>query len=161
MSRHASPAVAPRLSSIPVKAPKTQSTLDMEKSRQGAVSPILSFSKDVRAYEHDRQRVKKAAELVKMRMRKSQSRAPRLHIFRKDDTVPSENVRRLKREDVDILDVPLPTERKHLDHWAEPRLAEIRNEVKLVDLVVPRKPRKAIGTLVSPLSLPRFVSYAL
>jgi len=140
MSLRASPTVAPRLPSIPAKAPETQPTQNLEKNRQGAISPTFSFSKDARAYEHDRQRVKKAAELVKMRMRKSQSKASKLHML---TTVPSEKTKRLNREDVDIPDLPLPTESKHLAHWVEPRLTEIRNEVKLADLIVSRKPRKS------------------
>jgi len=112
-----------------------------------ATSPTLPSIKDMRAFEHDRQRVKKAADLVKMRARKEQGRWATLakgglyNSSRKiTGSLASEKGKRLDAEDVDGLDGSLADSGCDVDGVA---FSPQPSEVKLSDLVAFRsKPRK-------------------
>jgi len=111
--------------------------------------PTLSSVKDVRAFEHDRQRVKKAADLVKMRARKSQGRwaslaKGELYNSSRKNTSPSESEKqkRLRAEEVEALDGSLADSCDF--SVVAPRDASQPSEVKLSDLVTFRKPRKGL-----------------
>lgn len=72
MSSTLRPTVSPSSAAL---TPNAQVTAVADKDTPlTASSPTLSSIKDLRAFEHDRQRAKKAADLVKMRARKGQGR---------------------------------------------------------------------------------------
>ncbi len=96
--------------------------------------PSLPTIKDQRAYEHNRQRVKKAADVAKMRQKK-RSGSP---LFKLDRGIASEKYRRLRADDVDPLDGVL-VEIAHRDE--APPLPKA-SEVKLSDLLVRKQDRK-------------------
>ncbi|KAK0432534.1 hypothetical protein EV421DRAFT_1848857 [Armillaria borealis] len=96
--------------------------------------PSLPTIKDQRAYEHNRQRVKKAADVAKMRQKK-RSGSP---LFKLDRGIASEKYRRLRADDVDPLDGVL-VESAHRDEV--PPLPKA-SEVKLSDLLVRKQDRK-------------------
>ncbi|KAJ7044148.1 hypothetical protein C8F04DRAFT_1250749 [Mycena alexandri] len=113
-------------------------------------TPAPLSPKDVRAFEHDRQRVKKAADLVKMRARKGQSRwaalaKGELYTSSRKITPPpvSEKQKRLRADDVDALDGLLGDNGTDVDGVASCD-ASPPSEMKLSDLVTFRKPRKAL-----------------
>ncbi|KAJ7109749.1 hypothetical protein C8R43DRAFT_962459 [Mycena crocata] len=117
-------------------------------------SPILPSLKDLRAFEHDRQRVKKAADLVKMRARKGQGRWASLakgemysSSRRITVSMSPQKEKRLRAEEVDTLDGLLADSRCDLDGVAS-RAPSQPSEVKLSDLVTFRKPRKGLGTFI-------------
>ncbi|KAJ6559174.1 hypothetical protein DFH09DRAFT_860206, partial [Mycena vulgaris] len=148
-------------SSSPAMTPNTKVNVAADKDTVlAASSPTLSSVKDLRAFEHDRQRVKKAADLVKMRARKGQGRWASLakgelyNSSRKSMTpVFSEKQKRLRAEEVDALDGSL-ADSCDLEGVAS-RDPALPSEVKLSDLVTFRKPRKALGTLLVLLSWPQ------
>ncbi|KAJ7761489.1 hypothetical protein DFH07DRAFT_705715, partial [Mycena maculata] len=114
-----------------------------------ASSPALPSLKDVRAFEHDRQRVKKAADLVKMRVRKGQGRwatlaKGELYNSSRKNVAPlaSEKEKRLRADEVDTFDGALVESRGDLDGVPSREVPQ-PSEVKLSDLVTVRhKPRK-------------------
>ncbi|KAK0234205.1 hypothetical protein IW262DRAFT_1452740 [Armillaria fumosa] len=97
--------------------------------------PSLPTIKDQRAYEHNRQRVKKAADVAKMRQKK-RSGSP---LFKVDRGLASEKSRRLRADDVDPLDGVF-VESTHRDEAGPP--ASRKPEVKLSDLLVWKQDRK-------------------
>ncbi|KAK0185203.1 hypothetical protein F5146DRAFT_1071880 [Armillaria mellea] len=97
--------------------------------------PSLPTIKDQRAYEHNRQRVKKAADVAKMRQKK-RSGSP---LFKLDRGIASEKCRRLRADDVDPLDGVL-VESAHRDEAPLP--SPKKPEVKLLDLLVRKQDRK-------------------
>ncbi|KAJ7505304.1 hypothetical protein B0H11DRAFT_1677529, partial [Mycena galericulata] len=121
-----------------------------------ASSPTLPSLKDLRAFEHDRQRVKKAADLVKMRARKGQGRWSSLakgelyHSSRKNTTpLSSQKEKRLRADEVDVLDMSLPEGRGDLDGVPSRDVSQ-PSEVRLSDLVTFRsKPRKGPGMFIA------------
>lgn len=131
-------------------------------SLSSPTSPTLTSNKFLREYEHDRQRTKKAAELVKARARKEQGWATKLRGSRRGagTGVFSEKNKKLRDEDVaDSLDgIALALGESKGNARSDTSLFVSRSEVKLLDLVTPavRKPRKGkgmssvfhIGTLV-------------
>lgn len=139
--------------------PKTKVNAVADKDALLAVStPALPSLKDVRAFEHDRQRVKKAADLVKMRARKGQSRwaalaKGELYNSSKKTVAPvlSEKQKRLRAEEVDALDGALADSGCDADGVASCDASQ-PSEVKLADLITFRKPRKGLGTFVRALS---------
>ncbi|KAJ7863092.1 hypothetical protein B0H14DRAFT_2739272 [Mycena olivaceomarginata] len=113
-------------------------------------TPALPSLKDVRAFEHDRQRVKKAADLVKMRARKGQSRwaalaKGELYNSSKKTVAPvlSEKQKRLRAEEVDAFDGALADSGCDADGVASCDASQ-PSEVKLADLITFRKPRKGL-----------------
>jgi hypothetical protein len=98
--------------------------------------PSLPTIKDQRAYEHNRQRVKKAADVAKMRQKK-RSGSP---LFKLDRGIASEKYRRLRADDVDPLDGVLVESAQNRDE-AGPPLPKA-SEVKLSDLLVRKQDRK-------------------
>jgi len=122
----------------------SQSPAEIVKDSLSASSPSLSSPKDLRAYEHDRQRVKKAADLVKMRARKGQGWTSKLHDSKKDSGagLPSEKGKRLTDEEVDSLEGVIALGDSRGDLRDEVVSSDLRSEVKLADLVTSRKPRK-------------------
>ncbi|KAJ7675804.1 hypothetical protein DFH06DRAFT_939481, partial [Mycena polygramma] len=141
--------------SSPAPTPDTKVNAVADKDALLAVStPTLPSLKDVRAFEHDRQRVKKAADLVKMRARKSQGRwaalaKGELYNSSRKSTPPvvSEKQKRLRAEEVDTLDGSLAESRCDADAVASCDASQ-PTEVKLADLITFRKPRKGLGTFV-------------
>ncbi|KAJ7134643.1 hypothetical protein C8R44DRAFT_870252 [Mycena epipterygia] len=116
-----------------------------------ASSPTLPSLKDLRAFEHDRQRVKKAADLVKMRARKGQGRWASLakgelyNSARKSTPPPlSEKQKRLRAEEVDALEGSLAADSGYDLDGVASRVTSQPSEVKLSDLVTFRKPRKGL-----------------
>ncbi|KAK7048380.1 hypothetical protein R3P38DRAFT_2868981 [Favolaschia claudopus] len=112
-------------------------------------TPSLPSPKDVRAFEHDRQRVKKAADWVKTKERKEQGRWATLakgefyNSSRRNSTPAiSEKQKRLSAEEVDPLDAPLADSGRDTVGVASYRATQ-PSEVKLGDLITFRKPRKA------------------
>ncbi|KAJ6477418.1 hypothetical protein C8R47DRAFT_1219958 [Mycena vitilis] len=139
-------------STVPVSSPApTPVTAVADKDALLAVStPALPSLKDVRAFEHDRQRVKKAADLVKMRARKSQGRWAALakgELYNSSRKSPppvvSEKQKRLRAEEVDTLDGSLTESRCDADAVASCDASQ-PSEVKLADLISFRKPRKGL-----------------
>jgi hypothetical protein len=106
--------------------------------------------KDIRMYEHDRQKAKKAAELVKRKARNSLGwlRAPyesKIH----PPTLSGKH-ERLRVYDVDTLEgLEHDPDTRRMPHSIPSRTVPHKTEVKLVDLVTPRKTRKSNGTCVS------------
>jgi hypothetical protein len=125
----------------------SQSPAEIVKDSLLASSPSLSSPKDLRAYEHDRQRVKKAADLVKMRARKGQGWTSKLHDSKKDSGagLPSEKGKRLTDEEVDSLEGVIALGDSRGDLRDEVVSSDLRSEVKLADLVTSRKSRKGQG----------------
>ncbi|KAK0478590.1 hypothetical protein EDD18DRAFT_1295979 [Armillaria luteobubalina] len=103
--------------------------------------PSLPTIKDQRAYEHNRQRVKKAADVAKMRQKKREG-SP---LFKLDRGLASEKSRRLRADDVDPLDGVF-VESAHRDEAGPPKSR--KPEVKLSDLLVRKQDRKK-GTWLS------------
>ncbi|KAK0501138.1 hypothetical protein EDD18DRAFT_1348626 [Armillaria luteobubalina] len=97
--------------------------------------PSLPAIKDQRAYEHNRQRVKKAADVVKMRQKKREG-SP---LFKLDRGLASEKSRRLRADDVDPLDGVF-VESAHRDEASPPKSR--KPEVRLSDLLVRKQDRK-------------------
>ncbi|KAJ7366890.1 hypothetical protein DFH08DRAFT_178795 [Mycena albidolilacea] len=133
------------------QTPDTKVNAVADKDALLAVStPALPSLKDVRAFEHDRQRVKKAADLVKMKARKGQSRwaalaKGELYNSSKKTVAPvlSEKQRRLRAEEVDTLDGALADSGCDADGVASCDASQ-PSEVKLADLITFRKPRKGL-----------------
>ncbi|KAJ7784539.1 hypothetical protein B0H16DRAFT_1446739 [Mycena metata] len=106
MSSTTSATVSPAAAPTPNKVATVADKDTLVVSTPAPLSP-----KDERAFEHDRQRVKKAADLVKMRARKGQSRWAALakgelyNSSRKITPPPvSEKQKRLRADEVDALD---------------------------------------------------------
>ncbi|KAG7451837.1 uncharacterized protein BT62DRAFT_267413 [Guyanagaster necrorhizus] len=96
--------------------------------------PSLRTIKDQRAYEHNRQRVKKAADVFKMRQKKKSGPPPP----KLDRGTASEKDRRLRADDVDPLDGILVESARRDDTPPLPR----SSEVKLSDLIVRKQDTK-------------------
>jgi len=131
--------------SVPVVTP--DNTADNE-SRVAASTPGLLSLKDQLAFEHDRQRVKKAADLVKMRARKGRgswatlASGETLVSSRKDAAAAtSQKQKRLRVEEVDRLDGVMTDAGCEVDVIATWPPSQ-PTEVTLADLVTTRKPRK-------------------
>lgn len=131
---------------------------DIEKDTLVVISPLpsspIDVFRDVRDYEHQRQRTKKTAALAKVKERKERGalwaqwgdkpKSPAVHSARgswfggKDNKSLWDN----DNEEKDQLEV------EHLP--SSPRVAfrtdSVRSEVKLTDLMTSRKSRKIIGT---------------
>ncbi|TFK42096.1 hypothetical protein BDQ12DRAFT_353060 [Crucibulum laeve] len=125
---------------------------EVENTRLGAISPIPlpANPKDVRAFEHNRQRLKKAADLVKMRARKEQSLTYTGRVLEKSASAlekererERERERSIRADELEMVDGPMmmpPPRRRHpTDEFVLP---ETKREVKLTDLVVTKKARK-------------------
>ncbi|KXN85760.1 hypothetical protein AN958_10943 [Leucoagaricus sp. SymC.cos] len=139
---------------VAVSTPVTN-TVDENGNPRSTTSPTLpppgkvSVQKDVRAYEHERQRLKKAADFVKMRARKAQQGADKAHQRSASvgSAAASEKGGRLREED----DVEDDGELVLSDSWKEnlggvPVVAEPpRYEFRLADLIRSGKPRKPKG----------------
>ncbi|KAF7365198.1 hypothetical protein MVEN_00391400 [Mycena venus] len=152
-----------RLSALPfppsssVTPPKVNAVGDKD-ALLAVSTPTLPSLKDVRAFEHDRQRVKKAADLVKMRARKGQGRwsalaKGELYNSSRKSVAPvlSEKQRRLRAEEVDTLEGPLADNGCDVDGVTSCNPSQ-PSEVKLADLITFRKPRKAVGVYFCLLS---------
>jgi hypothetical protein len=111
-----------------------------------AVAP--GVSKEARAYEHHRQRVKKTAETANLRVRKLASATKQLSLSQ--PRAPVNKVRKGSRtskdvgdaDDVAVLDANYVEEQPQ-------ELISGRLEVSLADFVVTRKSRKGTGKCVS------------
>lgn len=118
-------------------------------------SPILTElnAKDVRAFEHDRQRTKKAADVLKMKQRKQSARqggwtrsiyTAKGHV---NGGFPSEKDKHLRIEEVESFDGLADSQGEYTEverrHHSGPGLPA--REVKLSDLLTSRKPRKVKG----------------
>lgn len=156
-------------STAPLDAQPTNVLSEVEKARL-TTSPTIPSSKlpkDARAYEHERQRLRKAADFVKMRARKAQQGAgwagTKAHHRTgsgrsySGSTTPSEKGGRLREEDAE------EDEGEGLvlsDSWKENlgvttvAADQPRYEVKLADLIRPGKPRKPKGSYCLPQANP-------
>lgn len=111
---------------------------------------IVPNHKESRAWEHDRQRLKKTADLVKTKARKAQGWAPSRGIDPKTglDTLDDDRaVLEASEHDLDEV-VPAPalgTTTTHLDY----ALSAPRTEVQLADLLISKKPRHGRGMYIS------------
>jgi len=117
-----------------------------DKDADSRLSLSIGNLKDMRAYEHDRQRMMKAAELVKRKARKSLAWStvlqPKIH---PSTTGISGKHERLRVEDVDPLDgLEYDADVRRVPHSLPGRLGGVpyKMELKLGDLVTARKPRK-------------------
>lgn len=157
---------------------KSQSPADKTNSREtDTESPLPSSPalpptlKDVRAYEHDRQRAKKAAEQVKLKARKASSKqggwTRAFYDTRKRGSsagLPSQKDKLLRVEEIDCWERLADSRNDLRDvEIGERRGPGVLPEVKLADLVTSKKPRKAKGMCViylhsgsRPLSLYRW-----
>ncbi|KAJ7250852.1 hypothetical protein B0H12DRAFT_656654 [Mycena haematopus] len=148
MSSTISSSVSP---SSPATTPVTKVNAVADKDALLALStPALPSLKDLRAFEHDRQRVKKAEDIVKMKARKGQGRWAALakgelyNSSRKTVTpVLSEKQKRLRADEVDALDGSLADSGREVDEISSCDVSQ-PSEVKLVDLITFRKPRKGL-----------------
>jgi len=133
--------------SVPAATPDNTKFVTDNENPLAVSTPRLPSLKDQLSFEHDRQRVKKAADLVKMRARKgrgSWANGETLVSSRKDAAAPtSQKQKRLRAEEVDPLDGVLTDTGCEVDVVATrtPTLAQ-PTEVRLADLVTIRKPRK-------------------
>lgn len=125
-----------------VSIPKPLDTVTAQQHRPKDSSPaMLLDAKDRRTYEHIRQRVKKAADTVKMRAQKTKrSNSPRRLRF---------NARRqggaVRLDEDDVFDAVLIDSVNRGDaHTQLPPSSRI--DVKLSDLIMTRLPHKRNGT---------------
>jgi len=117
-----------------------------DKDTDSRLSLSMGNLKDIRAYEHDRQKAKKEAELVKRKARNS-PRWPRplygSKIHSSSPPALSGKHERLKVEDLDSLEgVEYDADVRRVPHSLPSRGVIHKTEVKLTDLITPRKPRK-------------------
>jgi len=149
MSSTISSTVSP---SSPAMTPNKVNAATDKDALLAASSPAPPTLKDLRSFEHDRQRVKKAADLVKMRARKGQGRwsslaKGELYNSSRKNAAPlsSEKEKRLRADEVDALEGSLAESRGDVDGLVPSRNVSQPSEVKLSDLVTFRnKPRKAL-----------------
>ncbi|KAJ7644152.1 hypothetical protein FB45DRAFT_289682 [Roridomyces roridus] len=124
--------------STPINKDNAAADKDALLATSTPASPTL---KDVRAFEHERQRMKKAADLVKMRARKGRwtSSLPKGELYNssRKSTVPlfSEKEKLLRADDVDPLDGSLVTDTRTELDGVPTRNVSNAPEVKLSDLV--------------------------
>ncbi|KAF8899407.1 hypothetical protein BD779DRAFT_1465328 [Infundibulicybe gibba] len=113
---------------------------DMEKTRQSPTSLLPVYTKDIRAYEHERQRAKKVADTAKMRERKV-NRWPLGFYVTKKGTSTSEKSKRPQRDDDEGLAKLVESKREPGSEYVITTPAS-KFEVKLEDLLTPPKHRK-------------------
>lgn len=147
-----SPTSAEGNQGAPVSPPaaKGQIVLTQPKSTQNpteyvsAPTPSSLDVKSQRTYEHARQRMKKAADLVKMRAQKTHS--PKSL----KAGAPAGGMDSILKRDMDIVDrESIPAEKR--EAWDTRHISDARYEAKLVDLVAaPRPRRQRRGGMQSP-----------
>jgi hypothetical protein len=119
---------------------------DKARDADSRLSSSTGTVKDMRAYEHDRQKVKKAAELVKRKARKASGWSRALHELKTHSSGPTASSGKRERlwlEDVDALDgLECEPDVGRMLHSLPSRGVLNKREVKLADLVTARKPRK-------------------
>lgn len=135
------------------------SNVENEKAQSAAPPAPPKLHKDARAYDHERQRLKKAADFVKMRARKAQqgaggtggkthSRTGSLKDFVQGAQLSGKGAR-LQEEDLEYDEVGeglvLSHSRKENVGIVSTLADQERYEVKLADLIRPGKPRKPKG----------------
>lgn len=142
-----------RSANVPGTVSPTPMTKPSEKEPfiTSPLSSPIDVLRDVRAYEHDRQRVKKAVELAKTREIKSRNAfegryrwgpwgdKPKNSVVRAGQTGWSGAKEGAEGE-------PEKLEQLEADSPLTP-VASKRGEVKLADLITPQKPRKAKGKI--------------
>jgi hypothetical protein len=141
-----------------------------EKGKAGvAASPAIpsskpSFLKDDRAYEHERQRLKKAADFVKMRTKKARQGAglstTKGHARSLSSSLTEKGTRLNEDEEDperDNIDGQALSDsmKENLGFVAVTMDQPSRHEVKLADLIRVGKPRKPKGTLFCFFVTPR------
>ncbi|KAJ7459875.1 hypothetical protein FB451DRAFT_1271816 [Mycena latifolia] len=148
--------------SSPAVTPDTKVAAAADKDTLlAASSPTLASVKDLRAFEHDRQRVKKAADLVKMRARKGQGRwgslaKGELYNSSRKSAAPlfsQKKQERLGADEVSALDGSLADSCEFDGVASRDASKPSESEVKLSDLLTFGKPRKGLGTFVALPSL--------
>jgi hypothetical protein len=138
-------------------------TTKLSEKQPFVTSPLcnpIDVLRDVRAYEHDRQRVKKATDLAKMREMKSRNTFERRNRWGPWGDKPKSVVRTGKiswfwgkeaaesePEKIEQLEADSPLT----------LVAPKPSEVKLTDLVTPQKPRKTKGGDFEVIPAPRAV----
>jgi hypothetical protein len=134
-------------------------SMELEKEMPSTLTPSAN-PKDVRAYEHDRQRVKKAAERVLTKARKERWSMCKGAVYDKTKcSCQSDKGKRLESKDVKVLvdgdvlqNVPgaFPkTGRPRRSDSFGPLPFKGPRDVKLADLVTAGKPKKSKGTCPS------------
>ncbi|KAF8640583.1 hypothetical protein AX17_000245 [Amanita inopinata Kibby_2008] len=139
-----SPSINSRLSAT--RAPLSTPTRSATNERSSSYPAVASTNtKEVRAYEHQRQKVKKTAETANMRARK-QANAIK-HVFQaRTSSNKSQKSLSLVDDAVDFEDHALPDSHKGDEEELElHKVPRLRHEVKLTDLIVTtRKSRKGV-----------------
>ncbi|KAG5634633.1 hypothetical protein H0H81_001323 [Sphagnurus paluster] len=146
---------------VPAAAPVTPGA--DENPTLPKATQLASSTKEARAWEHERQRVKKAASLVKSKARKAQTHATPWTVTKLSDrhSSHSASARALMDADdgpvcdeteVDWDDVasPLrsPASQRELERDGADNHVPDRPEVALTDFLISRKPRHGRGKLV-------------
>ena len=115
---------------------------------QGTPLPAvaLSVSKETRAYDHDRQRVKKTAETANLRVRKLAKATGHHPGSHRQPRTPAKAVRKGSRSSEDMADVDdTPVlDVRHIEEQPQELIGE-RLDVSLADFVMSRKGRKGVG----------------
>jgi len=117
-----------------------------DKEVDSRLSMPTGSEKDIRAYEHDRKKVKKAAELAKRKAQNSPAWSRVLHEPKTHSSNPisfSGKHEKLRVEDVDPLEgLECDGDVRRMPHSPASRGVPHKREVKLADLITARKPRK-------------------
>jgi len=113
---------------------------DMDKTRQSPTSFLAVYTKDIRAYEHERKRAKRVTDTMKMRERKV-NRWPLGFYVTKKGTSATEKSRRPLRDDDEGLAKSVESKWESSGEYVTtPPTSKF--EVKLEDLLTPPKHRK-------------------
>ncbi|KAG5642019.1 hypothetical protein DXG03_003792 [Asterophora parasitica] len=149
---------APSANAAPVVTPASDEN-SSPRLPKSPPPPTLSV-KEARTWEHDRQRVKKTAELIKSKARKAQAAAhdgwSPAKLYQRHSSHSTVAVRTLLDDDqpvvaeseIDWDDVASPLRSSHVERdWELGRevVPPGRSEVPLTDLLIARKPRHVRG----------------
>ena len=158
-------ALSLRSKNVPEKTVSPAATTKLPE-KQPFIAPPLSSPidvlRDVRAYEYDRQRVKKAAELAKTREMKSRNAISRRNHWGPWADKPKKTVIRMGKTGWFLWKEATEGELEKVeqlkaDSPPTPAVPK-RGEVKLADLIMPQKPRKTKGKTYP---IPPSVTYRL
>jgi len=153
-----------RSKNVPEKTVSPAATTKLPE-KQPFIAPPLSSPidvlRDVRAYERDRQRVKKAAELAKTREMKSRNAIERRNRWGPWADKPKKTVVRTGKTGWFLWKEAAEGELEKVEQLEADSpptpAAPKRGEVKLADLITPQKPRKTKGGDFEVIPPPRSV----
>jgi len=121
--------VSKRSTTATTPEPRVQKSSDKEPLTTSL--PSLADVKDRRAYEHGRQKVKKAADFVKMKTQKA-----RVVIDPSWPRVPSREKEKL------VADEEVDSDAVLVDDGRDIVISDVKFDVKLADLIMTRKPQR-------------------